>query len=94
MRLAVKWIDHALGRSARSRGLTLSHRCVAALEVVIDHVVINLKTNGVVGIVSLGPCRGGYMGRPDQNEQSQDAHHNFPAADDPTTIRLIVSPTA
>src|SRR5438477_10734044 len=78
IRLGGIWIDDALGRSARCRRLTLSHRCIAALKVEVDHVVVDLKTNRVVWIVSLSRCRRGYMDRPDrQNYQNQNAHQNL-----------------
>src|SRR5947209_17310543 len=78
IRLGGIWIDDALGRSARCRRLTLSHRCIATLKVEVDHVVVDLKTNRVVWVVSLSPCRRGHMDRPDrQNYQNQNAHQNL-----------------
>src|SRR6478735_1878584 len=72
------WVDHARGCSARRRHLTLRHRSICAIEVVVDEALVDLNAKRVAWIISLSLRRRGTVDRAGrQNCQNRTAHQNL-----------------
>src|SRR5690348_3224474 len=84
-------VDHAGSRAARRGGLALPHRLVGALEIIVDHAaLVDLETDRIIWIVSLGPRRRRGIGRAERhNRQSRNAHHDLPGTNRET--RCLIS---
>ena len=72
-------VDDAGSRTPRRGGLALADRLIGALEIIVDHAaLVDLKTDRIIWIVSLGLCRRCGIGRAERHKcQSQNAHQNL-----------------